>query len=601
MAKIERFYIMCGIAGIVNFESSIENHEHIVNRFHSDLKHRGPDAKGYYYSSSSNALLCHTRLSIIDVSEKGNQPIESYDQRFNIIFNGEIYNYRDLNKIISEKFGIHTKSDTEILLYMYIEYGSDCLQYISGMFSFAIWDNLKEEVFIARDPLGIKPLYYNFSNNKLSFCSELRPLMKSKQFDCKLNYEAINTYLMTGSFHEPDTVIDNISLLKSGHYIIFNKNSFFIKDYSKKNNTKKNKGINRKDTLKIVKNSFEKSVNEHLQSDVPTGVFLSGGIDSTAVLSIASKSSTMNTVSIGFKEKQWDESSVSKKIAKYYNSNHHEYIVTEKDAVSSLDDFIDALDQPTVDGFNTYFISRFTKQLGLKVALSGLGGDELFGGYPSFQRMKIVNHYLNIKKNIIPNKFFKAIIPNKLIAKKNSRLIDIVNAKDLFESYIALRGIFSKKEASNIVKKLSGRTIDKFPKNSYENGNINSTTRDLELNNYLKNQLLRDSDIFGMKWSTEIRTPFIDKNFVSKIKSLPDKYIFEKNKGILSEALDLPLHIINKKKQGFTFPFESWLKNSLGEQIKNETTPIIGNDNEWFKIWTVFILKKWIEKHAQYL
>ena len=592
---------MCGIAGIVNFDSKIQNHEYIVNRFHSDLKHRGPDSSGHYYSSSHNALLCHTRLSIIDISESGNQPIESYDKRFNIIFNGEIYNYKDLSKIVSEKFNINTKSDTEILLYMYIEYGSDCLQHISGMFSFAIWDNLKEEVFIARDPLGIKPLYYNFSNNKLSFCSELRPLMKSKQFDYKLNYQAINNYLMTGSFHEPDTVIDNISILKSGHYIMYNKNSFFIKDYYKKNNRKKNKDVNRKGTLKIIKNSFEKSVNEHLQSDVPTGVFLSGGIDSTAVLSIASKNSKMNTLSIGFKEKQWDESSVSKKIAKYYNSNHHEYIVKEEDAVSSLDDFIETLDQPTVDGFNTYFISRFTKKLGFKVALSGLGGDELFGGYPSFKRMKIMNHYLNIKKNVISNKSLESIIPNRLIEKKNSRLIDMINAKNLFESYIAIRGIFSKKEASDIVKKLSGETVDNFAKEFYEHKSINSTTRDLELNNYLKNQLLRDSDIFGMKWSIEIRTPFIDKNFISTIKSLPDKYIFEKNKGILSEALALPLHIINKKKQGFTFPFESWLKNNLGEKIINDTAPIIGNDNQWFKIWTVYILKKWIDKHKQYL
>ena len=212
-----------------------------------------------------------------------------------------------------------------------------------------------------------------------------------------------------------------------------------------------------------------------------------------------------------------------------------------------------------------------------------------------------MNHYLNIKKNVIPIKSLESIIPKRLFEKKNSRLIDMINAKNLFESYIAVRGIFSKKEASEIVKKLSGKNVDKFTKNYFESKSINSTTRDLELNNYLKNQLLRDSDIFGMKWSIEIRTPFIDKDFVSTIKSLPDKYIFEKNKGILSEALDLPLHIINKKKQGFTFPFESWLKNNLGEKIINYTAPIIGNENKWFNIWTVYILKKWIEKNKQYL
>ena len=201
---------MCGIAGIINFQSPINEHKEIVSKFHTDLHHRGPDAKGYYFSPSSNALLCQTRLSIIDTSENANQPIESYDKRFNIIFNGEIYNYKELNKLVYKKFNVRTKSDTEVLLYMYIEYGEDCLKHLSGMFSFAIWDNLKEEIFIARDSLGIKPLYYNFNNNKLSFCSELRCLMKSKQFDYKLNHKAINSYLLTGYFHEPDTIIDNI-------------------------------------------------------------------------------------------------------------------------------------------------------------------------------------------------------------------------------------------------------------------------------------------------------------------------------------------------------------------------------------------------------
>ena len=591
---------MCGIAGIINFQSTINNHQDIINRFHNDLKHRGPDAKGYYFSSSSNALLCQTRLSIIDTSENANQPIESYDKRFNIIFNGEIYNYKELNKIIYEKFNVHTKSDTEVLLYMYIEYGEECLKYLSGMFSFAIWDNLKEEIFIARDSLGIKPLYYNFNNNKLSFCSELRSLMKSKEFDYQLNYKAINSYLLTGYFYEPDTIIDNIFVLESGHYIIFNKNSFSNINYSENIDIKHDKKINRKNTLKSIKNSFTKSIENHLESDVSLGILLSGGIDSTSVLSVASQFAKVNTLSIGFEENKWDESKVSKKIAEHYHSNHHEYIVKEKEAVNALDDFIETLDQPTVDGFNTYFISRFTKQLGLKVVLSGLGGDELFGGYASFRRMKIINYYLNIKNNIFSDKIFQSISPNKLLKNQNSRLLDLVHSKNLFESYIALNGVFSKSEALNITRKISGREINDFPKNHYktnEETNIYSITRDLELNNYLKNQLLRDSDVFGMRWSTEIRTPFIDKNFISEIKSLPEKYIFEKNKNILSEALNLPMHIINKKKQGFTFPFELWLKNNLGEKIYHETNPIISNKNKWYKIWALFILRKWINKN----
>jgi len=591
---------MCGIAGIINFQSRINNHEDIVNKFHGDLSHRGPDAKGYYFSSSSNALLCHTRLSIIDTSENANQPIESYDKRFNIIFNGEIYNYKELNKLVYEKFNVKTRSDTEVLLYMYIEYGEDCLKYLSGMFSFAIWDNLKEEVFIARDSLGIKPLYYNFSNNKLSFCSELRCLMKSNQFKYKLNHKAINSYLLTGYFHEPDTIIDNIFMLESGHYLVFNKNSFSKIDYSKKNTANINKSINRKDTINIVKNSFEKSVKYHLESDVPTGVFLSGGIDSTSVLSVASKFTKVNTLTIGFEEEKWDESKVSKQISQYYNTNHHEYIVKEQEAVDSLDNFINTLDQPTVDGFNTYFISKFSNKSGFKVVLSGLGGDELFGGYPSFKRMKIINHYLNIKNNFPLDNLINKVIPNKFFKRYNSRIIDIVNSDNLLDSYIALRGIFSKKESLKISSHVLKDNFNGFSKKNlsfHNNSGINSKSRQLELNNYLKNQLLRDSDIFGMKWSTEIRTPFIDREFINSIQSLPDRYIFEDKKAVLREGLNLPMHIINQKKQGFTFPFELWLKQSLGNKITNETDAIIGSSSEWYKIWTVFVLKKWISKN----
>jgi asparagine synthase (glutamine-hydrolysing) len=389
-------------------------------------------------------------------------------------------------------------------------------------------------------------------------------------------------------------------MLESGHYLVFNKNSFSKKDYSKKNTATITQSVNRKDTINIVKNSFEKSVKYHLESDVPTGVFLSGGIDSTSVLSVASKFTKVNTLTIGFEEQKWDESKVSKKISQYYNTNHHEYIVKEQEAIDSLDDFINTLDQPTVDGFNTYFISKFSKESGFKVVLSGLGGDELFGGYPSFKRMKIINQYLKIKNNFSLDGLINEVIPKKFLKKYNSRIIDIVNSRNLLDSYIALRGIFSKEESLKIGSHVLNNNFNGFSKNnlSFQNNNgINSKSRQLELNNYLKNQLLRDSDVFGMKWSTEIRTPFIDKDFINSIQSLPDKYIFENKKAILTEGLNLPMHIINQKKQGFTFPFELWLKQSLGKEIENETHNIIGSNSEWYKFWTIFVLKKWISKN----
>ncbi len=584
---------MCGIAGISNFDSNINDHINIINNFQNDLSHRGPDAKGFFIADSKTTLFCHTRLSIIDTSNNANQPIMSPDKRFAIIFNGELYNYQDLRKKISKKYTLKTESDTEVLLYMYMEYGKDCLEHFSGMFSFAIWDDYKQEVFIARDPLGIKPLYYHFNNNKLIFSSELRTLIKSNQFNSTLNYNAINSYLLSGYFHEPSTIINEVYLLEAGNYIIHNKNSFINKKYYDPYSELDKLDISRKETHARIESIFTESIKNHLVSDVPLGIFLSGGIDSTAVLSKASEFEEINTISIGFQEKKWNESDTAKEISNHFKTNHHEYIISEQEALESIDDFLNSIDQPSVDGFNTYFISKFTKQLGYKVVLSGLGGDELFGGYSSFRRMKLINKYIQFKK-LIPINFFV----KRMFTKNNSRLIDLIHSEDLYQSYLALNGVFSKKEAQEkmiehfSVNKSDFPTLNQLKNNSR---NINSITRDFELNHYLKNQLLRDSDVFSMRWSTEIRTPFIDKNFVTEIRKLPDKYIFEKNKNALVNSLKLPTHLINKKKQGFTFPFAKWIKSDFGDMLGEYD--FSDKNVHWYKIWTLFVLKSWINKN----
>lgn len=586
---------MCGIAGISSFNDKIINDIEIIDSFQNSLSHRGPDANGSYTSLSKNALLCHTRLSIIDTSNDANQPIKSYDDRFSIIYNGELYNYKELSLKISHKYDLKTKSDTEVLLYMFIEYGKDCLKYFSGMFSFAIWDDHKQELFIARDPLGIKPIYYHFNNNKLIFSSELRTLIKSKQFDCSLNYDAINSYLLSGYFHEPSTIINNVYLLEAGSYIIHNQNSFVNEKYSEMYFQNEKLDLSRYETYARIEDIFTRTIKNHLESDVPLGIFLSGGTDSTAVLSKASEFEKINTISIGFNEEKWNESVVAKKISDYFKTNHHEYIVTEEEALSSIDDFLDSIDQPSVDGFNTYFISKFTNQLGYKVVLSGLGGDELFGGYSSFKRMELINKFLQLKRMIPINLILKKILKNN-----KSRMVDLINSNDLFESYIALNGIFSRNEVHEKMIQyynVENKNFNIQNKLNINSKNIKSVTRDLELNNYLKNQLLRDSDVFSMRWSTEIRTPFIDKDFVSEIKKLPDKYIFENNKKALVDSLKLPTNIINKKKQGFTFPFEKWIKNELGEKLVDKNNFNKNKDDLWYKTWTLFVLKKWIERN----
>ena len=592
---------MCGIAGIVNFENSIRDIDLIKKKFTNNLFHRGPDANGYFKSSNDNVLLCHTRLTIIDRSSKSNQPLSTPDGRYQIIFNGEIYNYQDLKNDLKNDFEFKTNSDTEILLYLYIKYKKNCLKHISGMFSFAIWDNTNEEIFIARDPLGIKPLYFHYSGSKIIFASELRAIIKSSLVDTTLDYVAINDYLKRGHFKEPRTILKNVKVLENGNFIVFNKSKYKIENYLSSLEKFDNKHLNRNDSKKMLKESFFESVNSHLVSDFPVSIFLSGGVDSTAILSQVSKIQKPNTVSIGFEEQKWDESKESKRIAEYYGSNHHQIIIKSKDVIDNLDKYMDSIDIPSIDGLNTFIISELVKnELKYKVSLSGLGGDELFGGYASFQRMNYLKMILKMKKVPFLKHVINKVSSNGYLNNKNSRFQDLMLSNNLDDSYTALRGVFSKKESSNIMSKLFNYENNNLVSSNgvLDKNSIFSITRNLELNNFMKNQLLRDSDVFSMRWGLEIRTPFVDYNFVSKVKSLPDKYIFEKNKALLVETLNIPKHLLVKRKMGFTFPFEKWIMGKLGDELLNESKGLITREDKFYKILSLSILNRWIAKNC---
>ena len=379
---------MCGIAGILTTNSYSDHLEQLLVRMQKALQHRGPDDEGIYIASNHQAGLAHTRLSILDLSSAGHQPMSTVDGRYWITFNGEIYNFQELRSCLEsagEQFS--SRSDTEVILKLYQRIGADCVQQLRGMFAFAIWDDLEKTCFLARDPLGIKPLYYWQSGSNLVFASELRAVLASGLPEKNLSQQGLHGYLLTGSVPEPQTLIEGIRCLEAGHWMFWQAGNIQKSQYWQIAFSPESM-VEAEATAK-VRQALIDSVKHHLVSDVPVGIFLSGGIDSTAMVALSRQvnSGELRTYSIAFEEQQWNEGDLAQKVANTFETNHTECKITASMGRELLPQFLTAIDQPSIDGFNTFCVSQIAHQSGTKVVLSGLGGDELFGGYKSFQKV----------------------------------------------------------------------------------------------------------------------------------------------------------------------------------------------------------------------
>ncbi|MGB3207525.1 MAG: asparagine synthase (glutamine-hydrolyzing), partial [Crinalium sp.] len=455
---------MCGIAGILtlgNYQDSLPN---LIERMQDALQHRGPDDRGIYISGDRQIALAHTRLSILDLSPAGHQPMSTADGRFWITFNGEIYNFRELrSNLISQGENFSSQTDTEVILKLYQRLGVDCVQHLRGMFAFAIWDDLEKTCFIARDHLGIKPLYYWQSNSTLVFASELRTVLASSLPSINLSSSGLYGYLVSGSVPEPYTLIEGIHCLEAGNYLYWKAGNLTQKCYWQINFTAESISI--PEAKEKVRAALIDSIQHHFISDVPVGVFLSGGIDSTAVVALASQTQTeqLRTYSIAFEENEWNEGETAQKVANTFDTEHTEYKITASLGRELLTQFLDSIDQPSIDGFNTFCVSQIARQNGTKVALSGLGGDELFGGYKSFQQ---------VPRMVRLHQQLQAIKPITLGVGKGleywgksaklKRLGDFLQQEpNSVAAYRSFRGIFSHSEACSITSRyLDTNTVE---------------------------------------------------------------------------------------------------------------------------------------------
>ena len=378
---------MCGLLGVVDYKKNLNTS--LFREMLNSLKHRGPDDEGLEVFSldSCSILLGHRRLSIIDISSNGHQPM--FYEHLALVYNGEVYNFKDIRQdLISEGYSFDSNSDTEVILKSYHFWGIDCVERFRGMFAFAIYDSKQQEIIIFRDRAGVKPLYYSQTDNALIFSSELRPLLNYPYFNKEIDFEAVSSYLQFGYIHAPKTIFKSVQKLLPGHYLKYDiRSKILVKEcYWNINDFYENQ-VAREDITAKLEATIIEAFNLRMIADVPVGVFLSGGIDSSLVAAIVQKYSKMpiNTFTIGFEDKKYDESNYAKEIAKYLGTNHTELICNKEDALAIITKLPKIFDEPFADSsaIPTVLVSELAKKQ-VSVVLSGDGGDELFCGYPSY-------------------------------------------------------------------------------------------------------------------------------------------------------------------------------------------------------------------------
>lgn len=613
---------MCGITGFFSPKQLFTETD--LRKMTSCLSHRGPDAEGIFYKGICG--LGHRRLSIIDLSAEANQPMWSANKRYVCVYNGEIYNFQEIKSDLEKKeISFKTSSDTEVLLELFVDKGVDFAKNLNGIFAIAIYDTKDKKLFIFRDRLGIKPLFYHSDKKNIAFASELKSLL-TLNIPKEINHEAITDFLHLGYIPSPDSIFNNIYKLPSGHYLTVSENEISLNQYwNAADNISKDVLSDEGNAISELDTLLKSAVKQQMVADVPLGVFLSGGIDSSTVATLASQTSDnkIKTFSIGFEEERFNEAPFAKQVAEHLQTDHHELIITKKDAQKYLNELIDIFDEPFADSsaIPTMLVSQMAGKE-VKVALSGDGGDELFFGYGAYNWAKRLNNpFINFFDKEISS-LFRIGKTDKF--KKAGNLFNTPKGDIASHIFSQEQGFFSKKEINDLLIEK-----DDLPPNDYyfkepKNRKLNEMERQalFDLNYYLQDDLLVKVDRASMKFGLEVRVPLLDHNVVEWALNLsPDlKYKNKDRKYLLKKVLYkyLPEKLFDRPKKGFAIPLAQWLRSDLKflidefldeklinkagiikyEKVKILKEAFLKGDNFIFnKIWLLIVLHQFLKKY----
>ncbi|MDF3079284.1 MAG: hypothetical protein K0S09_3173 [Sphingobacteriaceae bacterium] len=531
------------------------------------LRHGGPDDEGVFCSADGQVCLGHRRLSIIDLSSAGHQPMsnshpEPVEGWLWISFNGEIYNYLEIKQeLLALGADFRTHTDTEVILKAYEQWGEASFGRLSGMFAFALSDLRQQKTYLVRDPSGIKPLYFSDINGILTFASEVKAFKQSgSPFSEDENWKIF--LLAFGHIPEPYTTLRNVRMLQKGHYLVRKHYTGASTTVAYKVFRYKPAITNEQEALEMIRQSMHTSLKRQLIADAPLGVFLSGGIDSSLLTLLANEyqGKNLNTLSVNLQETDFSEKRYQDLVTERAAGQHHEYYFRYQDFVRNFQQILSSMDQPSTDGINSWFVSKCAHENGLKAVLSGIGADELYGGYPSFRRISGIQA---LRK--APKKIFK-------LAEKSSnikwRRAYYLSYEHPVGEYLFLRGFYSPGTISMLLdadQREVDRVLSSLPVHreldSLHAGNRASW---MEINYYMQDQLLKDTDYMSMSHGLEVRVPFLDDAVIETAMAISPELKYQKGLGkiLLINAFKelLPEAIWNRNKMGFTFPFQEWMR-----------------------------------------
>ncbi len=649
---------MCGICGFA-YASDSDDAERRVRAMAGAMQHRGPDDEGFLVREprAPGVALGMRRLSIIDLAG-GHQPVWNESRDIAVFFNGELYNYRELRERLQMSgHRFLTQSDTETLVHGWEEWGEDLLDELRGMFAFALLDLRKHfatvpVIFLARDPLGIKPLYYAQTTEGFAFASELRALLASSAVARSLSADALTSYLLFGSVSEPLTLVECAFSLPPGHRLLLH-----LPDRRKVPRARPwwdpARSASARDpkrpcdfstAVRRTRELLKDAVRAHLIADVPVGLFLSSGLDSSAVAAFAARTQErIQSFTLSFPDTPYDEAPLARQVAEATGTRHVEVPLKGTDMLMRLDEAVSALDQPTMDGINTYFVSWAARQVGLKVALSGLGGDELFVGYstfvdtPKLRRLEVVSRFVPDAFRRITYPLVSSILARRGTADAARKASDAwLVPNTLPHPYFFTRLLFPPSELLRLTEPClrssaiaaDGVTLDPTWMAWLERASDQARELEpiagiswLEMRTYMASTLLRDTDSVSMACSLEVRVPLLDTPLVEFMCALPDvaRVRPERPKALLRAALEgmLPAELMQRKKRTFTLPWEDWMRTSLRPRLEssfaNLAAPLAAHlysagvqnvwnnflqgQTNWSRPWSLYVLNEWCRRH----